>query len=214
MLDAASLSPPCTPARRRPLLPLPGAGFTDSQSRRAAALSDHDELHRAGLDATDGDLSRAATGCCRCCCYCGLRVSHSRCRRARRLWPGRRPAGCRHLGDLRDRPGWSYLPGGVGVSRVPSSPPRWCRVAGPLGRTDLTFSVRTSTGGHFFVRLSPGEYVLTVATTAVFPRCPPVGVPSGHGRQSAPISPAIPAFACRRGQPVSPGSDRAAVVGR
>jgi hypothetical protein len=43
-------------------------------------------------------------------------------------------------------------------------------------RTGLTFSARTSTGGHFFVRLRPGEYVLTVATTAVFPRCPPVGV--------------------------------------
>jgi hypothetical protein len=43
-------------------------------------------------------------------------------------------------------------------------------------RTGLTFSARTSTGGHFFVRLRPGEYVLTVAITAVFPRCPPVGV--------------------------------------
>ncbi len=43
-------------------------------------------------------------------------------------------------------------------------------------RTGLTFSARTSAGGHFFVRLGPGEYVLTVATTAVFPRCPPVGV--------------------------------------
>jgi hypothetical protein len=43
-------------------------------------------------------------------------------------------------------------------------------------RTGLIFSARTSIGGHFFVRLRPGEYVLTVATTAVFPRCPPVGV--------------------------------------
>ena len=43
-------------------------------------------------------------------------------------------------------------------------------------RTGLTFSARTSTGGHFFVRLRPGEYVLTVAATTVFPRCPPVGV--------------------------------------
>ena len=43
-------------------------------------------------------------------------------------------------------------------------------------RTGLTFSARTSARGHFFVRLRPGEYVLTVATTAVFPRCPPEGV--------------------------------------
>ena len=43
-------------------------------------------------------------------------------------------------------------------------------------RTGLTLSARTSTSGHFSVRLRPGEYVLTVATTAVFPRCLPVGV--------------------------------------
>lgn len=41
-------------------------------------------------------------------------------------------------------------------------------------RTGLTVSTRTSTGGHFSVRLRPGEYVLTVTSTAVFPKCPPV----------------------------------------
>ena len=59
-----------------------------------------------------------------------------------------------------------------------------CR-ARPLGgaevrarsaRTGVTVSARTGTAGRFSIRLSPGEYVLTVATTGVFPRCPRVGV--------------------------------------
>ena len=43
-------------------------------------------------------------------------------------------------------------------------------------RTGLISTARTSTGGRFSVRLSPGEYVLTVVTTAIFPRCPHVRV--------------------------------------
>src|SRR5436190_14667662 len=48
-------------------------------------------------------------------------------------------------------------------------------------RTGLVSSARSSTDGHFSVRLSPGNYVLTVLTTAIFPRCPrvPVSVRSG-----------------------------------
>lgn len=41
-------------------------------------------------------------------------------------------------------------------------------------QTDLTVTTRTNTNGHFFVRLRPGEYVLTIAVATIFPRCPPV----------------------------------------
>ena len=79
-------------------------------------------------------------------------------------------------------------------------------------RTGLTVSTRTSTGGRFFVRLRPGEYVLTVATTEVSPGARWWGFPSGQGRPSASISLAIPASACRPGQPVGPGNEGASPV--
>ena len=47
--------------------------------------------------------------------------------------------------------------------------------ARPAG-TGLTSSARTGTGGRFAIRLRPGAYVLTVLTTATFPRCPQVQV--------------------------------------
>ena len=50
--------------------------------------------------------------------------------------------------------------------------PRNTRPAG----TGLTSSARTSTDGRFAIRLRPGGYVLTVLTTAIFPRCPQVRV--------------------------------------
>src|SRR5215468_4988573 len=50
-----------------------------------------------------------------------------------------------------------------------------------LARTGLISTGRTSTDGHFSVRLRPGKYVLTVVTTAVFPRCPPVRVSARSG---------------------------------
>lgn len=37
-------------------------------------------------------------------------------------------------------------------------------------------SARTTTDGHFSIRLRPGDYVLTVVTTAGFPKCPQVRV--------------------------------------
>ena len=43
-------------------------------------------------------------------------------------------------------------------------------------RTGLVSSARTRVGGRFSVRLRPGDYVLAVVTTAVFPRCPRVRV--------------------------------------
>ena len=43
--------------------------------------------------------------------------------------------------------------------------------ARPAG-TGLASSARTGTDGVFAIRLRPGIYVLTVLTTAVFPRCP------------------------------------------
>ena len=42
--------------------------------------------------------------------------------------------------------------------------------------TGLISTARSSTNGHFSTRLSPGNDVLTVLTTAIFPRCPPVRV--------------------------------------
>jgi hypothetical protein len=47
--------------------------------------------------------------------------------------------------------------------------------ARPAG-AGLPSTVRTSTGGQFFIRLRPGEYVLAVVTTTIFPRCPQVRV--------------------------------------
>jgi hypothetical protein len=43
-------------------------------------------------------------------------------------------------------------------------------------RTGLISTARANADGHFSVRLRPGDYVLTVLTTAIFPRCPPVRV--------------------------------------
>lgn len=43
-------------------------------------------------------------------------------------------------------------------------------------RTGPVSRARTSADGHFSVRLRPGNYVLTVLTTAIFPRCPRVRV--------------------------------------
>jgi hypothetical protein len=43
-------------------------------------------------------------------------------------------------------------------------------------RTGVASSARTSADGRFAVRLRPGGYVLTVLTTAIFPRCPQVRV--------------------------------------
>jgi hypothetical protein len=43
-------------------------------------------------------------------------------------------------------------------------------------RTGLISTARSNVNGHFSVRLKPGNYVLTVRTTAIFPRCPRVQV--------------------------------------
>lgn len=54
-------------------------------------------------------------------------------------------------------------------------------------RTGSVSSVRSGADGHFTVRLRPGNYVLTVLTTAIFPRCPrvPVSVRSGVAVRAA-----------------------------
>lgn len=63
-----------------------------------------------------------------------------------------------------ERPGHACAPRPVGHVRVEAR----------NLRTGLTVSTGTSGGGHYSLRLGKGRYVLSVAATKVFPRCPEV----------------------------------------